>query len=86
METKVPKVILVEEKEVQIDEVEAPKGNLELVSEEPKAEEEKVQVKEIGVEERDTTKVVKRSLMEYQEDFDLELDEDSINISTFPPI
>lgn len=42
MEIEVPKVILAEEKEVQNEEVEVLKSNPKTVSEEPKAEEEKV--------------------------------------------
>lgn len=84
METKVPKVVLAKEKVVQNEDVEMPKINLEIVSEEHKAEGEKFQ--EIRMEARDTAKVVKRSLMEQYEDFDPELDESSINISTFSPI
>lgn len=72
MENKVPKVVLAKEKEVQNEEVEFHKGNTKTVSEEPKVEEEKVQVKEIRVEERDTTEALKKYLME-QEEFDLEL-------------
>lgn len=79
-------MVLAKGKEMPNEEVEAPKGNQETVTEEPKGEEKKAKVKEIPVESRDTVEAVKRFLDEQKEDFDLELGDAPIHLSTLSQI